>query len=730
MVAIEALGMVAVKTDDNLNVAAPTWEQMLQSRPCLNHSILSHCHHYRGIPWVIFENRFVGTFYRLDPLLTMVFDGADGDLTLQQRLTRLPENHKEALSAEQVIATYLALLKAQIIVDSAGQIPASNITDSNIQNSAKPLWLEAITKPFAVRVPLLLPDKWLGSVYRYARAIFNGPAAILSLVAVVWAVLKVPLMWSELSEYFDAQFIGVTNGFLLLLIYPAIKFIHEVAHGLAIKHWGGRVKEAGLMFLVFIPIPYVDASASSAFGSKWQRMAVSGAGIWAELLLSTLALWVWLIVPAELVKLIAFDVMVLAAGSTLLFNANPLLRFDGYYLLVDAIGIPNLSTRSNRYLSYLIRRYCFGLDVIAAPMNDPHERSWLVAYGVLAYLYRLGLSIIIALYLSSRFFVLGLFFAAWLLAIQVFRPLISWSTETWRLSSSSERKQVLWRTTGTVSVLALLLLTPLPSFTIVKGLVQAPEHSLIRANQAGIASAIEISTGHQASAGQVLVRMSNPDIAAAVAKLKASLREAELRQAQALDNDLSQMARYAERSVGLREQLEDAELRLKQLSVKSPAEGTFVSLDLRDLNGRWLEQGQLIGYLNDGAPLSAVAVVNDSDARRLRLGVEGIEVLQHPSNKPIDGRLILMTPAANYQLPSALLGSMGGGNISVDARDSTGRTSMAPTFKLEVQLLGEQADSAIKVGSAVNLRFKHKSRSLAGRSGEFLKRFWLEKVRI
>jgi len=129
-----------------------------------------------------------------------------------------------------------------------------------------------------------------------------------------------------------------------------VKALHELGHAYALKHWGGEVHELGLMFLVFLPVPYVDATGSASFGQKWQRALVGAAGIIVELLLSAIALFIWLNAEEGLVRAFAFNVMVIGGVSTVFFNGNPLLRFDGYYILSDLVEIPNLGDRSKRYL--------------------------------------------------------------------------------------------------------------------------------------------------------------------------------------------------------------------------------------------------------------------------------------------------------------------------------------------------------------------------------------------
>ena len=136
-----------------------------------------------------------------------------------------------------------------------------------------------------------------------------------------------------------------------------MKALHECGHGFATKVLGGEVHEAGIILLALMPVPYVDASAASAFRSKGQRVLVGAGGMLVELFLASLALFVWLLVEPGPVRAVAWNVMLIGGVSTLVFNANPLLRFDGYYILADAIDIPNLGSRANAWLGWTAERH-------------------------------------------------------------------------------------------------------------------------------------------------------------------------------------------------------------------------------------------------------------------------------------------------------------------------------------------------------------------------------------
>jgi putative peptide zinc metalloprotease protein len=191
---------------------------------------------------------------------------------------------------------------------------------------------------------------------------------------------------------------------LIAVLYPFVKALHELGHGYAVKKWGGEVREMGIMLLVLMPMPYVDASSSLAFRSKWQRAFVSGAGIMVELGLAALALIVWVNVEDGITRAIMFNVMLIGGISTLIFNGNPLLRFDGYYVLCDIIEIPNLATRANRYFISLIQRWLLDIEVREREAVSVAERAWFIAYAMAAFVYRLFIMVTIALFVATKFF--------------------------------------------------------------------------------------------------------------------------------------------------------------------------------------------------------------------------------------------------------------------------------------------------------------------------------------
>ncbi|MCP3950790.1 MAG: peptidase M50, partial [Desulfobacterales bacterium] len=176
------------------------------------------------------------------------------------------------------------------------------------------------------------------------------------------------------------------------------------------------------MIMAFTPIPYVEASSSAAFADKRKRMAVAAVGMAVELLIACIALVLWLNIEPGLVSAIAYNIILIGGVSTILFNGNPLLRFDGYYVLADGIEIPNLGQRSIQYLGYLIQRYLVGVENVRSPVSAQGEGKWFFFYGILSFTYRTLILIGLILFISNKFFFIGMLIAVWGITTQFVLP--------------------------------------------------------------------------------------------------------------------------------------------------------------------------------------------------------------------------------------------------------------------------------------------------------------------
>jgi putative peptide zinc metalloprotease protein len=588
-----------------------------------------------------------------------------------------------------------------------------------------------LLNPLSIRLPLFDPDALLDRAVPLARRIFTPAGFCVWLLAMAGATLLAAVNWRQLASSDIAGVLEPHNLLLLALAYPVVKTAHELGHGLAAKAWGGAVHEIGLMFLVFVPVPYVDASSASSFRSKYRRMVVGAAGIMVELFLAAVALLVWLQVEPGVVRSLAFNVMMIGGISTVFFNGNPLLRFDGYYVLADWIEIPNLSARSTEQLTYLFSTYVLSLPERRVRHTANGEIPWLVVYGLCAFAYRLFIGFVIALFVASRFFVLGVVIAIGSVARQTLVPLVRSAARLGRDPRVSEQRgRVLAAVAMLVGSLALgLFVLPVPIWTSTQGVVWLPEQAHVRAGADGFVLKVLKAPGASVERGEPLIETLDPENAARLRVLEAEVRElrAHLQNVQ-LEDQVE--AEIAEEELSARR----AELaRVQRLAdaavIRSPAAGSFVLPQALDLPGRFVSRGQVLGYVANQEQPIVRAVVSQADVTLVRGPIESVAVrLAARIGEVVPAKVQRQVPQASERLPSMALGAMGGGPFAVDARDRDGMTSAERLFQLDLAL---PADARLGgIGERVYVRFEHGSEPLAQRGFRAVRRLFLGRLGV
>jgi len=518
---------------------------------------------------------------------------------------------------------------------------------------------------------------------------------------------------------------------LFLVTYPVIKVFHELGHAYAVKRWGGEVHELGLMFLVFMPVPYVDASASSAFSQKWQRVIVGAAGIMVELLLASIALFIWLDVEEGLLRACAFNVMLIGGISTLLFNGNPLLRFDGYYILMDLLEIPNLADRSKKCIGYLLVRYVFGVLDATSPATAPGETFWLVSFGVASFAYRIFIVSLIVLLVATKFFFIGVVLAIWSTILMVGLPL---SKSIWFLFASPilarQRRRALAICAGTMAVLAVFVfLVPLPYRTTAEGIIWTPGEAGVFAAVDGTVVGVLHDPNTLVSRGAPLIALEDPLLDAKVRVLEASVRELELRREAVAGKDPLQKQLFEEQLERARADLALQMKRKGDLIVRSPGNGRFVLHRPDDLLGKFAHKGEILGFVADfDHPVAKVVVTEDvADLVRTRTRAIQIRLADHIQSIYYASPL-RETPAVNERLPSLALSTVGGGELVLDPRDA--RSLKALTRVLNLEFSFEQQISVSEMGGRVYVRFDHDDEPLAWRFYRDLRQLFLRRFNV
>ncbi|HMB72272.1 MAG TPA: HlyD family efflux transporter periplasmic adaptor subunit, partial [Gammaproteobacteria bacterium] len=687
---------------------SPSWYRVAELKPRLRRHAEVHRHDYRGSVWFVLQDHAGGRSHRFRPAAWRFIGMMDGQRTVQMLWDALNEREGDAAPTQDEVIRLLGQLHAAdvLICDTT---PDSRELLRRHHRHEQAKWKQRIWSPLAVRFPLFDPDRLLSRTLPYVRFVFTRYGAWIWLLTVVLAATLAAANWGALTDNIADRALAPQNLLLLGLVYPVVKTVHEFFHGYATKVFGGEVHEIGVMFLVLVPVPYVDASSAWGFRNKHRRMLVGGIGIMAELFMGAIALFVWLGVEPGVVRTVAYNVMLISGVSTLLFNGNPLLRFDGYYVFGDWLEIPNLGNRSNQHLGYLVQKHLFGSKDAKSPANSPGERRWFVFYGIAAFVYRIFILSVIVLYIGSRFFAVGVLLATWAIITQVLIPVgknMKFLFSSPRLRSNRGRAMLV--STGIAVMLMLALFAvPVPLRTLTQGVIWPPEQSQLRAGADGVIEQVLVPDGRRVAEGEALIAAEDAFLAARVALLESHQRELELQVRLAQTVDQVQVAILREELSAVTGDLDRAREQARALTIRSPRAGVFIVPERQDLPGRFIRKGQTVGYVVDSSDrLTVRAAVSQDDIGLLRERIRAVNVLQSEwQGRNFEAQLRRAVPGGTDRLPTAALGTLGGGSFAVDPRDPEGMQLLERVFEFELALPADAPSEFL--GNRVYVRFDH-----------------------
>lgn len=689
---------------DAASLFNPRWHRVAALRPALRAHAELRLQVQRDTPFHVLRDLTNDNALRLNDAAYAFVGRCDGQATVQQIWNAVLQARPEQAMTQSEVIELLVGLHGRNLMQFDVTPDVENLFHA--QDRRRRRRRAGGVNPLAFRVPLGDPSRLLAPLRPLAALLFAPAGLALWLALVLAALLAAAMHWEPLT--LDAAKVLGSPGYLLLmwLCYPLIKIPHEAAHALALQRYGGEVRQAGVTLIALNPVPFVDASAADALRHRGQRALVSGAGIMAEMGLAALAMGVWLAAQPGVVRDLAFIVMLTGAVSTLLTNGNPLLRYDGYFVLCDLLDLRNLGTRSGRYWSELLGRRVLGLRLRTPLEPLPGERPWLLGYAPAAWIYRTVLSVVIGLWLGSFSPLLGLAAAAGLLTANTVLPL--WRTLRLlgvALREDEERRGVVWRGALAVTALVLLLaVVPVPDRSVAQGVVWLPEQAMLRAGTDGFVVALHGRSGAPVRPGQAIAQLDDPPLAARRASLAGDVAELDVRLFHAIDRAPQDAPDLRARLAYSRAELARVDERLAQREVLAQAEGELVLPPAEQLPGQFLRRGETLGYVlapratvvRVALPQEQADLVQDDRAVQVRL-------LEAPAERHV-ARILRRVPGTVAQLPSAALGDRSGGPIATDVRDAEGLTPQRPVVLMDVELPGE---ATRRFGARALVRFDH-----------------------
>ncbi len=663
----------------------------------------------RGETWYVLSSLTGERQFRVNATGYRLIGRLDGRLSLQQIWECLVRELGDAVPSQgEVLATLneltaAGMLHSESAPDLAGILEAGRRHQQQRQHF----------NPLAIRLPLFNPTRLLDALHPVCRPLFSPAGLLVWLLLVGVGLLLGAAHWAGLTAYAVTHLGAPRNLLWLWLLYPLIKAAHELGHALAIRAWRGEVHECGVTLFLALPMPYVDASASTAFGEKHRRILVAAMGIMVELALAALALLVWLSVADGWLREAAFACLLIGAGASLLVNANPLMRFDGYHVLAELLEIPALGPRGDASLRYLGERWLLGNRNLPPPPGLARGHLPLAAYALASLLYRLLVLAGMSLWLLGKQFLLGLALAVWLAWQFVLRP----ATQLLRFLFSAPRLtgHRAWAlgASATLAMLLgwLLLIAPMPQRMNREAVVWLPETGVVRNEVPGFVDEVLAVSATRVQAGTPLLRLRNPALETRARVLESSLaRQQQEWQARLLNQPAAAQALQT-RLAGLASELAQVRSQLAQLTLQAPLAGTLALPDGADLPGRYLPRGSAVASLIQPDATRIRAVIAHQDLDLLRGGLRRASVrLQEARDTTYPAVLLGQAPAAGFQLPSPLFGERQGGAFATDPADPDGLRTLAPVVVLEFDVPGHRLT---RIGARASLQLEFAPRPLA-----------------
>ena len=706
------------------------WYRVAALAPRLSARAQVHRHRYRGEAWYVMQDHASGRMHRFTPATYLLLGLMDGRRSVNQiweaAVERL-DNH--APGQEEVIRLLGQLHSADLI--ECEVTPDTAEIFRRYRTQSKSNWMRNLKNPLSIRIPLWDPDRFLERTQRLVRPLLGVWGALLWLAVVAGGCILAGIHWADLTENFGDRVLSAHNLVVAFLVFPVIKLLHELGHAYATKAGGGEVHDIGILLLVLMPVPYVDASASTAFRSKGNRAVVGAAGMLVETFVAALAMFVWVLVEPGAARAVAFNVMVIAGISTVIFNGNPLLRYDGYYILCDLAELPNLAQRSQQYLLSLFERRVLRLDHVEPQQLAPGEHVWLALFAAASFIYRTLVTVGIILFIAGEFFIVGVVLALWGGATMLLMPLgkaLRYLGSSARLGR--QRSRAIAISAGVaIAVVAFLGFVPLPLRTTTEGVVWLPEDAQVRAGTDGFISRVLMRPGSAVRAGDAVVASEDPVLEARIAVLAAKVAELDAKLVSESFSDKVQAGITREEMQGALATLAREEERRARLISFADRDGTFVLPQSEDLPGRYLRKGQLIGHVVRPAATLVRVVVGQDDIDLVRQRLVHADVrLANQMWMVTRVSLVREAPAAKDQLPSAALGTEGGGTLASDPRDQKGGKALASVFQFDLELPTDAQQSYF--GTRAYVRFDHLAEPLAAQWYRRLRQLFLARFHV
>ncbi len=694
------------------------WYRVGQTSPRLSaHARVVRQHFGPTIAYIV-EDPASGQFYRMSESAHFFLGMLDGKATVDQAWEACNDQLGDAAPTQREVIDLLSRLQLYGLVLGESALDA-DMLEQRLGKAKRQRRQKRTGRWMFPHIPLVNPEPYLRRHEKLCRALFSPVAGVLWLVLVVFAL---GLVIANADRFGDAlnQVAQLAPGtlFTMAAVFLGLRIIHELGHAMSCKAFGGRSTEIGVILIAFVlPLPYCDASSAWRFARLWPRVCVSLAGIFAETVLAAFAAIYWSLGSDPVWTSIAYQIMLISGVSTLVFNLNPLLRYDGYYVLSDLTGTPNLASRSREMLKHLIQYHAFGVKGSRGPGLRSLGEGWLLAvYGILATPYRIFIAVAILLVIASKYLTLGVALAVAMGVVWLVYPVLK--TAGFLLSDPKLEGHRARAITVTVATLAVVLgpiaLAPLPTPAYAVATLEPARMAGLRTLEGGVLAELLVEPGEVVKQGQVVARLENVALQAELRALRSRLAQAHTQYRSALGGPPAEQEEFRQAVRVVTEQVARAERRVANLVLVAPVAGVVSPMggqtvaDLQALIGAFVPRGTALGLVVSEDELIVRAMVPDRDHAFVFRGQDAGDIrarvrLASAPGTVIDASVLRAAPLGTKELSSTALAVESGGGIITDPRTPDRAVALTPSFEIELSLAERTPAAAPGVRASVRL---------------------------
>ncbi|MDP6555054.1 MAG: efflux RND transporter periplasmic adaptor subunit [Pirellulaceae bacterium] len=632
-------------------------------------------------PYYIVEDPLNSRFFRLghtEYTFVSLLDGRTSILEALSHLSSVLPHHRLTEHDTAGLCRWLVESDLAHTAQSALAVRLACSADRTAQRQAL-----ARANPLVFRLPLFGPDRAFATLAPWLSWLYSPWAVTCWLVLLTVGGYNIFADWNRFMVSSRGIF-SADNWLWLGACWVMLKVVHETSHGVVCKRYGGTVRETGIMFILFAPLAYVDVTSSWRFRSRRHRINVAAAGMYVELAIAGIAAIVWSNTNSDWLNNLCFNTIVMAGLTTLVFNANPLMKFDGYYILSDALAMPNLYVSGQQYVRYWARRYLLGVPGTLPAWSRGHG-AFIRVYGWASLAWRAMICVTMTITAVTLFQGAGVVLAC--LAAVMWLGLPVWTFAkyfVWGKTGEQPRRLRFLLVNGSLVAICVAVFgfVPWPGAREAPAVVEFSPHTVVRAASAGFVREIRVQSGEEVEKGQLLALLENRELVRDVADLEIQIDQSEIRgrHHEQKGERAAQQAETKNRE-SLQKQLAERRAQVEKLTVRAPRGGTIVRRNLTLLLGTYLKEGDDMMSLGNQSQKELRLSISQDDLDVFTQRVGQPVRIDIPRQPPWQARLEKVIPRATLEPTYPALTTINGGSLPVKPTGKKPDESTADAFE-------------------------------------------------